>query len=168
MSLLFVKLRGSVFTEDGFCLRAGEIAPRLRKDSCAFFATLDRSGQRTHLEKIAGCEGDPGDDPAETLCIPLEPYRDAQQGRKLVILMCAHLHAAVDGDREARETLASAWFELCLGRPCGFKHATEATRLDLLAAYYGRGRVLDELNHKGHLDELAKIRPAEMVAEALA
>ena len=53
------------------------------------------------------------------------------------------------------------------GTATGFAYAPDALKVELLSAFYGKGRVLDELNRRGHLGDLASLDPAEMVTEAL-
>lgn len=165
MSLLYVRLRGSIYSEAGYCLHAGEIAPRLRKDTAAYFALLDHNGQRTRLERVEGCDGD---DPDGAIAIPLTPYAAPERGRALVALMCRRLSKAMAGDRVAREVLGWAWQQLTLSHVCGFAQAPADKQIALLGGFFGQARVSDELNRRGTVIELTKIRPEDMVDEALA
>ena len=160
MAQAYVKLRGAVWAENGYCLVApGEI----NRDACVYITATNRDGKTVHIEKMAGCEGD--DDPV--LVVVLQPYRDEAMGRAAVLVMCDNLEAAMKSDKSAQKRLGLAWQLLALGAATGFESAPPARQVELLGAFYGNGRVSDEWNRHGHIAGLAAFDPTAMVAEAL-
>lgn len=167
MEQLYLQLRGSVFAEAGFCLNLHEFIPegRLQRKHCAFFCVLDANGHKARLEKIVGTEGDAGRDD-EIISVPLTPYHLPEKAVLLLGLACCNLEAALAGDRKAKETLADAWCLLVV-QGCGVLYRDAKTQLDLLCNLFGRGRVLDELNHRGTVGGLVNLDAVAMVDEAL-
>jgi hypothetical protein len=154
---LYVKLRGAIFAENGYCLDA----PHLRKDATGFFSTLSADGKVHSIEDIPGCEGDC----KSVINVTLRPYPNPAKALEALQLMCYYLGDAVKGDAEARELFAAAWKRMVF-QGMALTEQDGATKFALLKNLYGNGRVIEDLNC-GEVAACLAAPDAALVAEAL-
>lgn len=158
MEQLFIKLRGVIFAEAGYCLEA----PALTKESTAFFATLNQKGHTIQVDRILGCEGDAED----ASIVRLTPYPNREQALKWLHVMCMALDLAVKGDLQARAMLCYGWLSMVReGLMC--EQQDQETQHRLTCHLFGAGRVLDELNRKGTFRYFPKPDWEALLDEAL-
>lgn len=154
---LYIRLRNAIFAETGFCLAA----PALSKKDHAFFRKLDAAGHATLLEPIAGCDGSS----EKTVCITLTDYPAPDLALIALVTACQNVGAALDGDTQARKTLAACW-ESLLFAGCGFKAQSGAMQVEMLQNIFGQQRV-SAAQDRGNLSFLGDPDWPAMLDEAL-
>ena len=164
MTQCYVRLRGALFAEDGYCLTVAEIAPNgIKTKDNVFLSTLDANGKTIRIEKMHGTVGDC--DPL--INIPLHPYLSAERGRQAVLALCSQLEGAKAGWKQSRAQFAGALAFLMV-HGIGIDKLRGKAQMDAVCAWYGKARVADELNRHGTVAGLGKLDPVPLVAEALA
>ena len=158
----YIRLRGAIFAESGYCLAA----PRLHRDTPAYFLTKDIDGKTRNLDVVAGCEAPDAKPDSTTTVVPLEPYPDPLAAMEALYLMCLSLGQAIKGDAQARELLATGWGNmLCNG--LRLTQQSPPMQYALMQNLYGVGRLTDELNRRGTLQFFEVPSVAAMLDEAL-
>ena len=160
---LYAILRGAVFAESGYNLEFSKIAPDgLKKDTRAYFMTMDTGGKTTRLEPIPGCEGT-GEG---LISVPLKPYPNRELAVAALNLICENMEGARDGSENAKSVLGFAWMRL-LTDGLALESQDSKTQIEIVTNAYGRARVHEQLNRFGTLAGFQLPDTVAMVDEAL-
>lgn len=158
--LAYFRLREGVFASPGYAVG---VDPRRLKDCRALFITLDAvTAKPTGTSKVLGSSATSEDD----YFVHLQPWRGLEPDKVNALIEhgCMRLEDALDGDAKALKVVGEVVQSLVVSE---LKHAAPAAQIGLLAALFGRGRVLDELNRRGCVDALFKLDLGKMTREAL-
>lgn len=163
MKMMWIKLRGAVYSEKGYCLQA----PPLRTGVTAYFSNVDpTTGKATTLDVVAGCEDARENDQDTIINIPLTPYPDAKAAGEALAIMCFHLGDAVTGDAKAREAVAAGWLSM-VANGLMLDRQPLHVKTQLIANLYGGGRINDAINKHGTAAYLGDPDMGAMLDEAL-
>lgn len=160
--LQFFRIRDAVFTTMGFNAAVSEAAPDGLKGKTCYFVVRDRAGNLVRLFPISEFDDSA---PRDTVIVNLTPYRgDPAKAAARVEIACEDLPGACNGDADAMARLGATLFTLLRAEA---PYHDAKTALGLVTAFFGAGRVQDELNRRGSLKDLALPDLAQTVAEGL-
>ena len=156
---LFVRARGAVFHEGGFCLDA----PALPKNCAWYFSLLDKSDKIVRLEPVPGCN--PGSD--TMVNINLRPYPDTKAARAALVVMCCFLEGAMAGKKKDAVAFGHAWAHMIFNG-LALKFQPRDVQVAALSNLYGSGRIFETMQRAGGLASLEAPNYAQIAAEAFA
>jgi hypothetical protein len=150
---LFIRLRGAVFHENGYCFDA----PSIHKGAPAYFIE-SRDGKAQSMTPVPGsCERSEDG----MVFVHLTPYANDIEAKRLVTTMCMLLPQALDGDRAAKVALGLYWHTLL--SKCVKKEGDLGNAFKRLSVMLGDVRIAMYAKSK----QLAEIDLALLVDEAL-
>jgi hypothetical protein len=161
MQQLYIKLRGAIFAETGYCLATEPDV--LRKDTTAFFCTMGANGKPARIDPVPGCDDSDG----SAVNIWLTPYPNPTKAAEALEIMCFNLRGAVDGDPEARASLIAGWKHMLVQGMLP-ESLDSKGRFAVLANVHGEGRVIAAMTRdNGSVGSLGAPDWEAMLDEAL-